>query len=215
MLWFSLCCPCQFSPPPPLGRKKFWSCLFRCKSWHRKWGICYISISLVVNLLTHRHCYLMTLKDLKLFVCQDTWLQFNNTSEKAAVWFCCPCQFSVVRVNSLPPPIPDICHRHHRQCLWRKICHVEKISPHDRLSCGEIFHMRNCQLEKCLHMVDMEKYGEKSVFWRNFSTWEMWRQICFVTIHAVLSWNLFYCHIHYFAMKDILSQFTRFCVEKI
>ena len=113
-----------------------------------------------------------------------------------------------------PNPIPDICHRYHRRCLWRKICRVEKISPQDRLSCGEIFHMTNRQLEKCLHMVDMEKYGEKSVMWRNFFTWEMWRQICFVTILAVLSWNLFYCHIRCFAAKDILSRFTRFCVEK-
>ena len=61
-----------------------------------------------------------------------------------------------------------------------------EISPQDRLSCGDIFHMTNRQLEKSLHMVDMEKYGEKSVMWRNFFTGEMWRQICFVTILAVL-----------------------------
>ena len=117
-------------------------------------------------------------------------------------------------ITSRVLPIPDICHRHHRRCLWRKICHVEKISPQDRLSCGEIFHMTNRQLEKCLHMVDMEKYGEKSVMWRYFFTWEMWTQICFVTILAVLSRNLFYCHIRCFAAKDILSRFMRFCVEK-
>ena len=34
--------------------------------------------------------------------------------------------------------IPHICHGHHGQCPWRKICHVEKfqIFIHDR--CGEI-----------------------------------------------------------------------------
>ena len=66
-----------------------------------------------------------------------------------------------------------------------KICHVGKFSPQDRLSCGEIFHMTNCQSEKCLHTVDKEKYGEKSVMWRHFFTSRMWTQICFVTIHAV------------------------------
>ena len=32
---------------------------------------------------------------------------------------------------------PDICHRHHRRCLWRKICHVEKI-----------LHISDCNVEK-------------------------------------------------------------------
>ena len=51
-----------------------------------------------------------------------------------------------------------------------KTCHVEKYVPQDRLSCGEILQMTNRQLEKCLRTVDMEKYGEKPVIWRNFST---------------------------------------------
>ena len=32
-----------------------------------------------------------------------------------------------------------------------------EISPHDRLSCGDILRMTNCQWEKCLRMVNMEK----------------------------------------------------------
>ena len=116
---------------------------------------------------------------------------------------------SVKRSQIIILKIPHICHRHHRRCLWRKICHVEKISPQDRLSCGEIFHMTNRQLEKCLHMVDMEKYGEKSVMWRYFFTWEMWRQICFVTILAVLSWNLFYCHIYAVLLRQIFCRDLR------
>ena len=36
--------------------------------------------------------------------------------------------FSIVRI------IPDICHRYHRRCLWRKNLSCGEISPHDRLS---------------------------------------------------------------------------------
>ena len=43
----------------------------------------------------------------------------------------------------------DICHRHHRRCLWRKICHVEKV-----LHISEKFSTW-----------DM---STKSVMWRNF-----------------------------------------------
>ena len=42
------------------------------------------------------------------------------------------------------------------RCLWRKICHVEKFSPHDKLSVGE--------------MSPQGKYGEKSVLWINVKT---------------------------------------------
>ena len=35
--------------------------------------------------------------------------------------------------------IPHICHRHHRQRLWRKFCHVETLCHWDKfLSCGDI-----------------------------------------------------------------------------
>ena len=65
-----------------------------------------------------------------------------------------------------------------------------------------------------IKICDVEKCGEKFVMWRNFSTWEMWRQIWFVTIHAVLSQNLFCCHLRCFVSESIWSWFTRFCVEK-
>ena len=75
--------------------------------------------------------------------------------------------------------LPDICHRHHRHYLWRKICHVEKFlhmtnrrvekfstwqivmwrnSPQDRILCGEILHMKNCHVEKVLHMRNVKKF---------------------------------------------------------
>ena len=40
--------------------------------------------------------------------------------------------------------IPHICHGHHGQCPWRKICHVEKFQCfiHDR--CGEIWNFTTC-----------------------------------------------------------------------
>ena len=42
--------------------------------------------------------------------------------------------------------IPDICHKHHKQCLWRKIGHVEKF-----------FHMTDCHEEKFLHLRNVKK----------------------------------------------------------
>ena len=91
--------------------------------------------------------------------------------------------------------IPDICYR---RCSWRKICYVEKLadwqvviwknSPHDKLSVREIS--------------PHGKFGAKSVTWRNVETnlscveisWHM-ETIFFVTIHAFLSQDLFYCHL--------------------
>ena len=81
----------------------------------------------------------------------------------------------------------------------------EKISPQDRLSCGEIFHMTNRQLEKSLHMVDMEIYGVKSVMTcGEISSHErcgdksvlsqfllFCREICFIAIYAVLLRKIF------------------------
>ena len=49
--------------------------------------------------------------------------------------------------------------------------------------------MVNMEREKIGHV---EKYGETSVTWKNFFTWDMWGQNCFVTMHAVLSKNLLF-----------------------
>ena len=53
--------------------------------------------------------------------------------------------------------IPDICHRHHRRCLWRIFLSCGEISSHDRLSCGEMLHMTDCHVEKALHMRNVKK----------------------------------------------------------
>ena len=47
--------------------------------------------------------------------------------------------------------------------------------------------------------------GEKSFLWRNFSTWEMWRQICFVANFAVLLPSTLFCRkIHLIAIYSLL-----------
>ena len=50
------------------------------------------------------------------------------------------------------PTIPDICHKHHKRCLWRKTCHVEKF-----------LHMTDCYVEKISTW--------QIVSWQNVSTW--------------------------------------------
>ena len=64
-----------------------------------------------------------------------------------------------------------------------------EICPHDRWSGGVNLHM-TC--------------GKKSVMWRNI-VYNVW---CFVTFYAILLPNLF------FVIDNVLSRFTRFCVEK-
>ena len=54
-------------------------------------------------------------------------------------------------------PIPHICHRHHRRCLWRIFLPCGEISSHDRLSCGKILHMTDCHVENSLHMRNVKK----------------------------------------------------------
>ena len=39
--------------------------------------------------------------------------------------------------------------------------------------------------------------------WRNFFTWEMWTQICFVTIHAILLQTKFCCNLRCFVAESI------------
>ena len=53
--------------------------------------------------------------------------------------------------------IPVICHRHHRQCLWRFFWSCGEISSHNRLSCGEILHVINFHVEKALHLRNVKK----------------------------------------------------------
>ena len=61
------------------------------------------------------------------------------------------------------------------------------------------------------------------VMWKKLSTWEMWRKyvmwrnyvhnLCFFC-RIKLLWNHFFCDLRYF-VENFLSQFMRFCVEKI
>ena len=73
--------------------------------------------------------------------------------------------------------IPDICHKHHKRCLWRKNLSCGDIFPHDRLSCGEVSPHEKCednisrresspQDERGSKMWCVEKF----VMWRNVST---------------------------------------------
>ena len=65
--------------------------------------------------------------------------------------------WSVHLMKEIMPNIPDICHRHHRRCLWRIFLSCGEISSHDRLSCGEMLHMTDCHVEKALHMRNVKK----------------------------------------------------------
>ena len=74
--------------------------------------------------------------------------------------------------------------------------------------------LNNRQMEKCLHMVDMEKYdGEKYIMWRHssherygdkyavffFSQFMLFcPEICFVAIYAVLLQKIFCRDLHAF-----------------
>ena len=90
--------------------------------------------------------------------------------------------------------IPDICHRHHRRCLWKT-----------NLPCGEFHHMTNCQLEKCLHMENMEK----NLLWG-----EMWRKISHVenNLHMRnVETSLFYHNLCCFVIKSVWLPFMLFC----
>ena len=49
--------------------------------------------------------------------------------------------------------------------------------------------------------------------WRNLSTSDTSRQICFVTVYVVLFQNQFVCFLGCFVKKDILLLFTRFCLR--
>ena len=76
--------------------------------------------------------------------------------------------------------IPDICHQHHKRCLWRKNLSCGEIIPYDKFSCGELSPHEKCEeniyIEKVLHMTNVEqnvvlwRNVEKSVMWRIFST---------------------------------------------
>ena len=106
--------------------------------------------------------------------------------------------------------IPDICHKHHKRCLWRKNLSCGEIFPYDRLSCGEGSPHDKLSVGKCLHIENKEK---NQVMWRNveqnlscgdisphdkcgdksfLSLFMLFCcEICFVAIYAVLPRNLF------------------------
>ena len=82
------------------------------------------------------------------------------------------------------PLVPDICHRHHREKFAMR---------------------RNCQLEKCLHRVNMKT---------NLSGGEMWRKICHVEEFLNMrnmETNLFCQSSCCFVAKSLLLPFTLFC----
>ena len=64
--------------------------------------------------------------------------------------------------------IPDICHKHHKRCLWRKNLSCGEIFPYDRLSCGEVSPHEKCEenlphRERSPH----DKFGAKCVITQN------------------------------------------------
>ena len=78
-----------------------------------------------------------------------------------------------------------------------------EISPHDRCLCTEILHMKNCQLEKCLHMLNMEK---------NLSCGDIFPHENVETNLFCRNFCCFFCLLRCFVAKSILSRFTGFCV---
>ena len=133
--------------------------------------------------------------------------------------------------------IPDICHKHHKQCLWRKLLSCGEIFPYDRLSCREVSPHEKCEENlshressphdfgaKCVYA---EKCGEichvdKCFHMTDISTWEMKNveTICFYALilhnHISLSQLTMYCYnLRCFVAKSVLLQFTRFWLEKI
>ena len=67
-----------------------------------------------------------------------------------------------------PTPIPDICHKHHKRCLWRKNLSCGEIFPYHRLSCGDVFPYKKYE-ENLSHRESFPhgKCGAKCVTWRN------------------------------------------------
>ena len=111
--------------------------------------------------------------------------------------------------------IPDICHNHHNRWLWRKNLPCGEISPHDRLSCAENLHSTNCQLAKCLHMVNVEtnlSFGEISPHQKCGDNLFCLNLCCFVSksvcvaIYAVLSRNQFCRDLRVFAWRKIQAK---------
>ena len=111
--------------------------------------------------------------------------------------------------------ILDICHKHHKRCLWRKNLPCGEISPHDRLSCAENLHSTNCQLAKCLHMVNVEtnlSFGEISPHQKCGDNLFCLNLCCFVSksvcvaIYAVLSRNQFCRDLRVFAWRKIQAK---------
>ena len=83
-------------------------------------------------------------------------------------------------------------------------CHVEKF-----------LHMRNVKkiyhIEKALHMINLEQNVLCGEMWRNLSCGEMFPHDRLLHMNKL---TFFCCKICFVAIYAVLSQFTRFCVEK-
>ena len=71
--------------------------------------------------------------------------------------------------------IPDICHKHHKQCLWRKLLSCGEIFPYDRLSCREVSPHEKCE-ENLSHRESSphDKCGAECIMWRNVEKSVVW-----------------------------------------
>ena len=131
---------------------------------------------------------------------------------------------------SLSTLIPDICHKHHKRCLWRKNLSCGEIFIYYRLLCGEVSPHEKCE-ENLSHRGSSphDKCGAKCVMWRNLScgdwrtvsTWQispheqweiwsksvLWRDFStwpfFSAIYSVLSRNLFCRNLRAFVWRKI------------
>ena len=110
----------------------------------------------------------------------------------------------IYRGESLTP-IPHICHKHHKRCLWRKICHVENFSQMTDFHVEKFLHMTNCQSEKCLHMVNEEK---------NHVMWIMLGKVCHMETFINVEANPFCHYLCYFVAKSACCQNSQYLFPK-
>ena len=99
----------------------------------------------------------------------------------------------VIQNNAQHCTIPDICHKHHKRCWWRKNLSFGEIFPYERLSCGEVFP----HVEKFVH----KRNVETNLFFSQFMLF-CW-QISFAAIYAVLSRNLFCRDLRAFVWRKV------------
>ena len=87
--------------------------------------------------------------------------------------------------------IPDICHKHHKQCLWRKLLSCGEIFPYDRLSCREVSPHEKCE-ENLSHRESSprDKCGAKCIMWRNVEKTAMWINVSTWQISPHEKWKM-------------------------